>query len=125
MRSRLFLTVMVSACHVPPATAPIPVPVAAKPAVRPVVAPAPPHFDRNGSAADWQRACEAGEMWSCTTLGVYYWLGDTAKQVPVDWPRALHYLDLACTAKVGEACAAVIVMLESGGHGIAADTARA
>lgn len=64
-------------------------------------------------------------MWECTKLGIFYQLGDDEQHLLVDWPKAVHFLEPACTAKVPEACAALIVIFESGGRGIAKDTARA
>jgi TPR repeat protein len=77
------------------------------------------------TAREHERQCAAGDMWSCTVIGILYQLGDETEQVPVNWRKALGYLEPACTAKVPEACASLIVMLESGGEGVPKDDARA
>ena len=102
-----------AACHAapPPATPPVtPLPDAA-PAMSKL-------------ALDNQRACEAGDAWGCTTIGVFYQLGDEAERVPVDPPKAAGYLERGCTGKVPEACALLIQLYQGGAAGVPQDLAR-
>jgi TPR repeat protein len=111
------------ACHATPeVVAPPPRPPPASPAQAPA---SQPPSDLSAKASGWQRACQNGDMWSCTTLGTFYAIGDDAERVPKDWKAAVGYLEPACTAKVPEACASLIVIYENGGVGVDKDEVRA
>jgi hypothetical protein len=72
-----------------------------------------------------ERDCRAGDTWSCAVASVYYHGGSTEDGIAMDWSKAVALAEPGCAAKVPEACAILILILESGGQGVPRDAARA
>ena len=110
------IALTIAACH---ASSPPP-PIAAPAATATPAAPAGP----TDAFRAHERGCAAGDMFECTIAGLGYRDGDAKERVPMDWTRAVGYLERGCGGRIAEACALLIQIYEIGNPDVAQDLQR-